>query len=113
MRFDESAFPLLGKVDERLPGTFNNFQLAESLHLPDEVYHLGLDDTAVVPVVIETCNIQHATAIVQAEIDRDHVARATMGMHLLGSFSNDLDPLVTLIQPCVMAASTLFNLHRW
>jgi hypothetical protein len=38
------------EVDQNLPRTLNHLKLTISLHLTDEVYHLGHDDPNLMPV---------------------------------------------------------------
>jgi len=49
----EIAFSLVGEVDEGLPRTLDHLELTEGLHLSKEVYHLRLDDTGMMPIIMQ------------------------------------------------------------
>ena len=56
MRLDECveiAFSSVHEVDKGLPGALDDFELAECLHLTEEMDHLGLNDARVMPVVVQ------------------------------------------------------------
>ncbi len=44
------------ELHERLPRALDNLQITVSLHLPYEMYHLGVDDANLVPLVFQFCN---------------------------------------------------------
>ena len=86
------------------PRTFNDFELAICLNLSQEMNHLRLDYSTMVPVISHTYTpnpINHLFTISNLK-----------GIHLLDMFSNSRDPDVTLIHPLVKAVSTRFNLHK-